>query len=67
MNFHSDKWIMERVMEHLQEAETLVPTKHIVGIFYHILYLDGNSFEKIASGGDIHEHQNRVRFVVRFT
>ena len=34
MNFHSDKWIMERVMEHLQEAETLVPTKHIVGIFY---------------------------------
>ena len=34
MNFHSDKWIMERVMEHLQEAETLVPQKHIVGIFY---------------------------------
>lgn len=34
MNYHSDKWIMERVMEHLQEAETLVPTKHIVGIFY---------------------------------
>lgn len=34
MNFHSDKWIMEHVLEHLQEAETLVPTKHIVGIFY---------------------------------
>lgn len=34
MNFHSDKWIMERVLEHLQEAEILVPTKHIVGIFY---------------------------------
>ncbi len=34
MNYHSDKWIMERVLEHLQEAETLVPTKHIVGIFY---------------------------------
>ena len=34
MNFHSDEWIMERVFEHLQEAETLVPTKHIVGIFY---------------------------------
>ena len=34
MNFHSDKWIMERVLEHLQEAETLVPSKHIVGIFY---------------------------------
>lgn len=34
MNFHSDKWIMEQVLEHLQEAETIVPTKHIVGIFY---------------------------------
>lgn len=34
MNFHSDKWITERVMEHLHEAETLVPSKHIVGIFY---------------------------------
>ena len=34
MNFHSDKWIMERVAEHLHEAETLVPSKHIVGIFY---------------------------------
>lgn len=34
MNYHDDKWIMERVFEHLQEAETLVPTKHIVGIFY---------------------------------
>ena len=34
MNYHSDKWIMERVFEHLQEAKTLVPEKHIVGIFY---------------------------------
>lgn len=34
MNFHSDEWIMERVFEHLQEAETLVPVKHVVGIFY---------------------------------
>ena len=34
MNYHSDEWIMERVREHLQEAETLVPSKHIVGIFY---------------------------------
>lgn len=33
MNFHSDKWIMERVFEHLQEAKTLVPRTHIVGIF----------------------------------
>lgn len=34
MNFHSDEWIMEHVIEHLHEAETIVPTKHIVGIFY---------------------------------
>lgn len=34
MNYHSDEWIMERMREHLQEAETLVPSKHIVGIFY---------------------------------
>ena len=34
MNFHSDEWIMERVREHLQEAETFIPSKHIVGIFY---------------------------------
>lgn len=33
MNFHSDKWIMERVVEHLHEAETIVPREHIVGIF----------------------------------
>lgn len=30
MNYHSDKWIMERVLEHLNEAKTLVPEKHIV-------------------------------------
>lgn len=34
MNYHSDEWIMERMREHLQEAETLVPSKHIVGVFY---------------------------------
>lgn len=33
MNYHSDEWIMERVFEHLQEAKTLVPRTHIVGIF----------------------------------
>jgi len=33
MNYHSDKEIMKRVMEHLDEARTLVPEKHIVGIF----------------------------------
>ena len=34
MNYHSDEWIMEHVWEHLREAETLVPSEHIVGIFY---------------------------------
>lgn len=34
MNYHSDKWIFDRVIEHLHEAETLVPSEHIVGIFY---------------------------------
>ena len=33
MNFHSDKWIMERVFEHCAEAETLIPKEHIVGVF----------------------------------
>ena len=33
MNFHDDKWIMRHVMEHLQEAQTLVPRGHVVGIF----------------------------------
>lgn len=30
MNFHSDKWIMDNVNAHLQEAQTLVPPEHIV-------------------------------------
>lgn len=30
MNFHSDKWIMNNVNAHLQEAQTLVPPEHIV-------------------------------------
>lgn len=33
MNFHSDEWIMDNVNVHLQEAKTLVPPEHIVGIF----------------------------------
>ena len=33
MNFHSDEWIMDRVHEHAKEAATLVPEKHIVGVF----------------------------------
>lgn len=33
MNFHSNVWILNRVFEHLEEAKTLVPCTHIVGIF----------------------------------
>jgi predicted nucleotidyltransferase len=33
MNFHSNVWILNRVFEHLEEAKTLVPSTHIVGIF----------------------------------
>jgi len=33
MNYHSDKWIMARVVEHFEEAKTLIPEKHIVGVF----------------------------------
>lgn len=33
MNYHSDKWIMDRLKDHYEEAQTLVPQSHIVGIF----------------------------------
>lgn len=33
MNFHSDKWIMERLKEHYEEALTIFPKDKIVGIF----------------------------------
>lgn len=33
MNFHSYSWIMERMAEHCNEAKTIVPEKHIVGVF----------------------------------
>ena len=33
MNYHSDKWIMDKVTEHAKEAATLIPEKHIVGVF----------------------------------
>jgi hypothetical protein len=32
-NFHSDKWIRERVDEHLAEARSMFPEDQIVGIF----------------------------------
>ena len=34
MNYHSDKWIMDRVREHYAEALTLFPKDRIIGIFY---------------------------------
>ena len=34
MNFHSDKWIMDRVQEHYNEALEYFPEDRIVGIFY---------------------------------
>ena len=33
MNYHDDKWIMERVCEHCADAETLIPKEHIVCVF----------------------------------
>lgn len=30
MNYHNDKWIMEKVLEHFQEAKTIIPEQHIV-------------------------------------
>lgn len=33
MNYHSDRWIWDRVAEHMEEAKTVVPATHIVGIF----------------------------------
>ena len=32
-NFHSDEWIMEQLNRHYQEALTLFPEDHIVGVF----------------------------------
>lgn len=32
-NFHSDKWIMEKIQEHYEEAKTLIPEDRIIGIF----------------------------------
>ena len=34
MNYHSDKWIMERVQEHYNEALEHFPEDRIVGIYY---------------------------------
>jgi len=33
MNYHSNHWITEKLVEHVCEAETLIPKDHIVGVF----------------------------------
>lgn len=33
MNYHSDQWIMDRLLEHYQEALTIFPKDKILGIF----------------------------------
>ena len=33
MNYHDDRWIMSNIYNHLQEAATIIPANHIVGIF----------------------------------
>lgn len=33
MNFHDNNWIMDKVLEHANEAVSLVPENHIVGVF----------------------------------
>lgn len=34
MNYHTDKWIMDRVREHYEEALTYFPKEQILGCFY---------------------------------
>ena len=33
MNYHSDKWIMDKLQEHLEYAETIYSPKNVIGIF----------------------------------
>jgi len=33
-NYHSDKWIMDRMMEHYKEGCSIIPEKQVVGLFY---------------------------------
>lgn len=33
MNYHSEEWIMSKLKEHHEEAKTLIPDSHIVGVF----------------------------------
>lgn len=49
MNFHSDKWIMEKLNDHYQEALTIFPKNKILGIF-----IQGSQNYKLDwSGSDV--------------
>ena len=49
MNYHSDKWIMDRVQEHYQEALTIFPKDKILGIFIQ----GSQNYDLDYSGSDI--------------
>lgn len=49
MNYHSDKWIMERLNEHYQEALTIFPKDKILGIFVQ----GSQNYQLDWSGSDI--------------
>ena len=49
MNFHSDKWIMDRLQEHYQEALTIFPKDKILGIFIQ----GSQNYGLDCSGSDI--------------
>ena len=49
MNFHSDKWIMDRLREHYEEALTIFPRDKILGIFIQ----GSQNYQLDYSGSDI--------------
>lgn len=49
MNYHSDKWIMDRLQEHYQEALTIFPKDKILGIFIQ----GSQNYQLDYSGSDI--------------
>lgn len=49
MNFHSDEWIMERLIEHYREALTIFPRDKILGIFIQ----GSQNYQLDYSGSDI--------------
>ena len=49
MNYHSDKWIAERLWEHFQEANTIFSQDKILGIFIQ----GSQNYQLDWSGSDI--------------